>query len=1199
MSQFNQNMDTSERSWLKRRFGESQDLQEPEDFSQLTEPSQYSQLSQPSQLTDEESQDTAEITIVPSDQSFVTEQSSQDTMETEPEVVPDCANNPPAQIILDKFGRDNCNKYFIATDNSNPQQKYYLGLECINNMVSIKDLISARGDEFINRTLKKNSCQLRNHLNNYTFENTDIQTINQMNTQMQETSAMFPTESIGFFDLVFAGNPLDDVDSIFNVFNTGLKVRENVNETPLPETIIQLPNISKESPTTLEDFIYNHPNSTILKSIVYCFSFIRSYIDFYHDFEYLSINILKDIKSLLSITQSEIIQGFNTDKNNQIQITFKDSGNTTSTVMDYLMKSLDYIDSQVVTSSGNVNQTTCKKLIKAYMEIYCKTMISYGVYWLTPDKESAFVCSANTCSVSDSICNAPPSDAKTTCPCEPSSKELEILIDKLNEDEIYSFYTETDKSHISEFFSKKGFKNVVSKSGKWDAGSGFSEKSYIKYNPNPDAKTNPDYFRYIYRKYLPNDRYSVNLVNNQYHINYNNDRLVSQYLFLNLFKIIVDNDNSANSSKITIVKQTTTGDNNEMSLTAQNEKKIPVLSVNALLATANMTQLRGQGNASKLPVQGNVDAAALLSLKTYTDFIQLLDIHDIKGKEKCVFITLDYLCEDSGMLFGLPTIRSEPNFVSYYCYDTRYHNVSPITMKRKLYVFLRTVKNAGLIKHQITEGIFKPIRQYLERIRKVHFNPSIYYAANFLLNEINEIYVSAISKIDEILAKYEYFKSNPLDLNYIKIFPLDNEKFNIWKKSKGFTTDDQIDDISLQQFNADFESYIENICEFSRIKGTLMNTSNVFMTLMTNIVTAESRPTVEKFENFYNNIKQELINYLVKDTAEDVINFNIAVIFSTLISAKPLKQQTNITINIGNFSEYLKSKQIQANAQIQDLENKKDSETDPITINEINRLIEEKNKEITSAQNDIYIMGLILAFIDILNNLFEAKNDRVKSSELDILLGNIDKRVDILYDTLDKHYNNKTILTDQQISDIEGEIQTLKQNRHEALEKHINEEIRSEERRDIPYKNEYFNNSKYYEYYESYRILMNQVDVDKIKIFFHILPYQLIYNILDESFNEFKEGNIKRKILETGQPIISNISSIKLVTKEPIERELLGGLKKRTRRNKRTKKGGKKTRQQKRARPAAPAPAGGSKPPANKKTRGRRRRTLRKFTHKR
>ena len=434
---------------------------------------------------------------------------------------------------------------------------------------------------------------------------------------------------------------------------------------------------------------------------------------------------------------------------------------------------------------------------------------------------------------------------------------------------------------------------------------------------------------------------------------------------------------------------------------------------------------------------------------------------------------------------------------------------------RKLNVFLRIISNYEKLKNQITNGIFTPIQTYLNYIKKTHYNPAIFYAANFLLHEIDEMKNSAIIKLDNVKTKYEKFLQTGIDINYLKSFPINNDKYRVWTQRIG-----NINEENIKLFNGDFETYLEQICDFSRIKGIFNNVTNIFTTQMYNIVKVEGRPTIQEFELFYFKIKQELVNYLDRSASQEQINFHISVLFATTISAKPLGTQNNIINNLRYFIMHY-----------EDLQNE-------------------------SYRTDIDIMKRILAFIDLLNSLFTVINNQKLTtlSNLDIELNKVEIQLDKDQNEIDKHYSDKSkfVLNENELLEKEKNI-TNNLNTKFALLQQISEAQSSVSQSSVvqvPYTNPYFNTDSYKSYYSNYIVVEGNIDPTEKKLFYHALPYQLIYKILHESYKFPSETVTKR--VKPDAVYVKPYTSYELKTDQP-QFQLQGGGRKKLC-NKRTKK---------------------------------------------
>lgn len=606
---------------------------------------------------------------------------------------------------------------------------------------------------------------------------------------------------------IISKNYIDNSESILNDFKTTL-----INLIPnFPLTNIPLPslNLVNDPPSSISIFIesLNPTNRENIQRFMIETSFLRSYIDFLHDFEYLANKYTQIIKNNIPETfYSKIL----------------------SNRQDFLNK-ITKIDEQVITLSGNVNQTSCKKILKQYLETYARYLISQGVYWLTPTKESALMCQVD-------ITN---------------NLEKQNFINILRQDGITHFYIETDKSHIAEILTQNEFNMIKSMSGLRDAGSGVSDKTVVKL-----AKGRSSPFKIIKIARIFDESKTQKIYDTPEGIiicNNNRLGLVSDFLFSDRYNIYVNNGfNDSDNNELLIYNSI---DRKFISVLGQNNNA-EQFSVNKLLATINETQLRGEGNSPPLnPTFISKESPqndSILVLKTYTDFIQLLDIYDIKDIPhiRTTFVTLDILCNDSGMLFGLNTILSGNHSFTHYCFDTRYHSINIQTLQNKYNVINYLITHIDLILSNIPK-IFSSFEQYLLNIYKLHYDPPIYYSAFLILNELNEIQQNAISKLEEL--KYV---TNINDINYIKIFP------------------------------ETVKEYIEQICQFSTIRETFENTYEKFDNIIIEFNKISARMTVTNFTEFFYSIKQEIINSLPTKIDITVLDYHIVILIATIISLK-------------------------------------------------------------------------------------------------------------------------------------------------------------------------------------------------------------------------------------------------------------------------------------------------------------------------
>jgi hypothetical protein len=700
--------------------------------------------------------------------------------------------------------RNYCNK--ILQNNKN----HLVGIECVGQNHPM-------GVDFANNNkYELNSALLSTLFSQYTvIDRENFSNINAPQTVFTPIPNKLP--------IIVSSNFIDKYEDIISNINSILTISDfNSEIIPINETSI--PNVPEEQPTTIDAFINNpanvnvHQNRDKIKIMMVSYSFFRSYIDFYHDFEYLAIKYIPYLKLHASLVSHKLGQQ-----------------------QEWFTNKLIEIDKTVTTNSNNVNQKACKKLLIQYLEEYSKYLINLGVYWLIPNKESALVSSANI--------NNP--------------QEIMNFTSKLKNDFITHFYIETDKSHAAEMLIKNGFDMVKSISGIRDAGSGISDKTALSYAINRQPKLN---IISISRTYNSDAKSKIIFDNNNLIINNVGSDFPSEYLFNDAAQILINNGLTSNNN-ITITSNLT---KNSLLLSGTNEK-CEQLSVNSLLATIQEPKLRGLSEGSANPPiniapTSNLterDKILFLILKTFTDFIQLLDIYDIKDINgiRTSFVTLDMLCESSGMLFGLNTILSESGFVSNYCYDIRYHSVDRVRFIKKLKVVLYVKQNIEELKVTIVNK-FNNIYNYIDRMNKFHYNPAVYYSTYTLLNDISEIREKALARLNDAFI----INLDANSINFVKTIP-DTVK-----------------------------EYIEQICEMTVIKASYQNVYNNLQQQINIISRISTHENENTFIELYYIIKQQIINSLPTKIDTNLLNLHVNIFFAivTLSRARPEQIQTII-----------------------------------------------------------------------------------------------------------------------------------------------------------------------------------------------------------------------------------------------------------------------------------------------------------------
>ena len=712
-----------------------------------------------------------------------------------------------------------CNKIYLNPKEPKSELKRF-GIECIPNQRP--NVVNIRTG--IKKPL--NIECMDDILTNYK-EITDIH-----NIPLSKTVAVIKEEP--FQNTYFINNNfIDNIPDIFE--NVHLYVMKPYYYEIIPVDETKMPAIGKqETPSTIYTFMEKQNFKDNIKkkiqSYMILYSFYRSYIDFYHDFEYLAPNYIQNIR-------------------NMVTKTFVNSLPDRSIIQELaFIRKLDEIDTYVKTTSNGVNQTSCKRKCQELLEEYCQILIRFGIYWLTPTKASAFIASINP---SSSIL---------------SSKENQDFIDILKKDDQNKyFYIETDKSHATEFFIKNGFDIIKSISGLRDAGPKVTNEN-AKKMANKEKLQDFTIWN-VYRSYNPTSIIPISLKNNDFIIQNNPNYMVSDFLFGNNFKIYVNNSETTNEVAISYLNKTV----GLMNTTSTSELQ---LSVNKLLATIHERQLRGEKNASEIKsieftpnVLDQNHKTLVLMLKTYTDFIQLLDIYDLKDQNiRAPFVTLDMLCENSGMLFGLNTILSEHNKISYYCYDIRYHSIDIEVYKKKYFVFSYIREKKQVVLDHIQNKL-NVLFEYIARMNRFHYHPAIYYSTQLLLINLENIKKDSLNEIERI--------------------------YNIQTPTKN----------DIQKMPETIEKYILQITEASRIESSLEDSFYVFDAQLKKIYEIGNRTEDEEFVNIFFEIRQNIINSLPNTIPETEFNIHVSLFFASIIQTKNFYSKGAIDIILNTIIE--------------------------------------------------------------------------------------------------------------------------------------------------------------------------------------------------------------------------------------------------------------------------------------------------------
>ena len=165
-------------------------------------------------------------------------------------------------------------------------------------------------------------------------------------------------------------------------------------------------------------------------------SFLRSYIDLYHDIENYSTEYC-------TFYLAEFIHKLT------------DAANKT-----FLREQIAIIDASIFTRTGNISQERCREQIERIADLFIRYLHALGIATNPEKKESAFVMQA---SIDNPV-------------------ELKSLIDTITADGVTGFYVESANNNIGEILVKAPLQLYNLTIGEWDAGSGFSGK---KLKPKP------------------------------------------------------------------------------------------------------------------------------------------------------------------------------------------------------------------------------------------------------------------------------------------------------------------------------------------------------------------------------------------------------------------------------------------------------------------------------------------------------------------------------------------------------------------------------------------------------------------------------------------------------------------------------------------------------------------------------------------
>lgn len=439
---------------------------------------------------------------------------------------------------------------------------------------------------------------------------------------------------------------------------------------------IASPSIPPKLPISLLNSLYSN---AIIKNRFETVNFLRSYIDLFHDIlEYGHLYKLELSKSF------------------QLKI----SNNPTEKL--YFDKKFKEINDTIFTSSNKVSQTRCKEILELLTDEFVEFLHTNGINTIPTEKENSLVISA-------SIDN---------------EKEIELLIQALNNDGINGFYVESANNSIGEILVKNKFKLINLKIGEWDAGSGFTGQ---KMKPPPEII-------HIGPPQLPN-------------------------LAIDMFGTIninVDADNTKLTASSTIPAGYT------LSITPRQK-----LSVNKILKTTNNIIVRGSGDSSdagtittvpQINPTSDINLRTLLiSLKTWTDLIQIETIsktmsnrNNKKNPIKILTVIYDGLCETTARLYGLGhVLKTEGKIVTYYNYNVNSRSLSESQIKTKTQIKKYIESNKDLFKQYLNLWFNQRINA-LTVINDDFYDPALYFVSELFKVKYKQAKDKSLEFIDTI-----------------------------------------------------------------------------------------------------------------------------------------------------------------------------------------------------------------------------------------------------------------------------------------------------------------------------------------------------------------------------------------------------------------------------------------------------------------
>jgi hypothetical protein len=268
-------------------------------------------------------------------------------------------------------------------------------------------------------------------------------TFDEINKESKRLQAIVLPEITNISGFTLYYEKLLNIDLIYNTkYYTSNDILDIINNEygrhlsfsiPLFETAIKSTNITKSNSSVIINSIPEIDSSIFNTDYFKVISFLRNYVDLYHDILTYGHKYCKELRKRFEKTVLTHLDSYS---------------------KDFYWNNITKVDKYIFTSTNNINNTKCKEIVEFLADTFIQELHNYGKIVIPKTKENAFVISA-------SIDN---------------SDEIDKLVNILKEDGITGFFVESANNNIGEILVKKGFQVYDLTIGEWDAGSGFTAK---------------------------------------------------------------------------------------------------------------------------------------------------------------------------------------------------------------------------------------------------------------------------------------------------------------------------------------------------------------------------------------------------------------------------------------------------------------------------------------------------------------------------------------------------------------------------------------------------------------------------------------------------------------------------------------------------------------------------------------------------